>query len=584
MKKKDILLFILIGIITLGFGINVQAREIIGYMKCIYYRDNGQGLGNYIMDAEWDYHYPSYGKDDTVTFAYSDLKIEDHNMLFVSGQQTWAGSVKNRWDELPASAGIFMANISDGAANTLASTFSLAMAQTTTVGTYTKEAYSCPRAFVIKGTHSEPAPVFTNNITAECGENAANCLTTTQLLSEEKIIYNNNHARFSDQTACSGANVELFVEEENNAFRLKSRIKYNGSDTYSGVFNVSYKQNGTWPSLMDHIYEFVKSGGNRISSAYMSVTKSRFVIADSEVAQKSDDFFNLDSNCSLEGGLGFRRGRAFCDTYILYMNKIEEYKNELDTKLNDLDDDMRQFLNYHYENGYSAKDFSDYDDKSALLTLVDTIDYAEIESFTNHSTNYANYLNEINNNPYLCQDAKGKVKEQSELLKKKNQDFLDMYTPFQQSLENAKARLEELGATEEETEDLDEIIDNSDLITDTINNGMNIIDQTLFDGDINLDFDDDCGLIPPKTKKWIENFLNITKICALVLALILGMIDFFRGIASGSADTMKKVWTNFSRRLIVVALLFLLPVILEFILGLVNIGGLDATNPLCGIK
>jgi len=62
------------------------------------------------------------------------------------------------------------------------------------------------------------------------------------------------------------------------------------------------------------------------------------------------------------------------------------------------------------------------------------------------------------------------------------------------------------------------------------------------------------------------------------------MIDFFRGIASGSADTMKKVWTNFSRRLIVVALLFLLPVILEFILGLVNIGGLDATNPLCGIK
>lgn len=106
-----------------------------------------------------------------------------------------------------------------------------------------------------------------------------------------------------------------------------------------------------------------------------------------------------------------------------------------------------------------------------------------------------------------------------------------------------------------------------------------------FIGSVSLNFSTSgCGLMTSGLADWIQQAMNITKICALMLALILGMVDFFRGMASGSADTMKKVWTNFSRRLIVVVILFLLPVILEFILGLVNINGVVADNPLCGLK
>ena len=108
--------------------------------------------------------------------------------------------------------------------------------------------------------------------------------------------------------------------------------------------------------------------------------------------------------------------------------------------------------------------------------------------------------------------------------------------------------------------------------------------QQKFFADVSLSFKDGCDMITPKLKDWLIRGLDIMKIVALILTLILGMVDFFKGVASGNADTMKKVWTSFSRRLIAVALLFLLPVILEFILGLVSIGGLDSANPLCGLK
>lgn len=104
------------------------------------------------------------------------------------------------------------------------------------------------------------------------------------------------------------------------------------------------------------------------------------------------------------------------------------------------------------------------------------------------------------------------------------------------------------------------------------------------DSESKVDYEEGCGIFSNSIKEWLIKALDIIKIAALVLTIILGMLDFFRGVASGNADAMKKMWKNFSTRLIVVVILFLLPVIIEFLLGLVTIEGIEPSNPLCGIK
>lgn len=111
-------------------------------------------------------------------------------------------------------------------------------------------------------------------------------------------------------------------------------------------------------------------------------------------------------------------------------------------------------------------------------------------------------------------------------------------------------------------------------------------DNPYTDGDINvtLNIKYDCDIFSDDMKDWLIQLLDMIKIVGLVLAAILSMVDFLKGVGTGSADTMKKVWKSVGNRLIAVILLFLLPVLIEFIFGLVTIEGVDITNPLCGIK
>ena len=61
----------------------------------------------------------------------------------------------------------------------------------------------------------------------------------------------------------------------------------------------------------------------------------------------------------------------------------------------------------------------------------------------------------------------------------------------------------------------------------------------------------------------------------------LSIFDFFKAVASEEDDAFKKAAKRLMRRVIVVIALFLLPVILEFILKLVHIQGINADDPLC---
>lgn len=68
------------------------------------------------------------------------------------------------------------------------------------------------------------------------------------------------------------------------------------------------------------------------------------------------------------------------------------------------------------------------------------------------------------------------------------------------------------------------------------------------------------------------DLFNMIKWIALALALVLGMLDFFKAITGSKDDELSKSAQKFGKRLIAVVVLFILPYILEWIL---DISGID---------
>ena len=86
---------------------------------------------------------------------------------------------------------------------------------------------------------------------------------------------------------------------------------------------------------------------------------------------------------------------------------------------------------------------------------------------------------------------------------------------------------------------------------------------------------DACNVIPDVVKTWIINILKIIRYLALALVVVLGVLDFMKAAGSGEPDAMKKAGQSFGKRLIAVIVLFLLPYLVELLLGLVDLLGAD---------
>lgn len=75
----------------------------------------------------------------------------------------------------------------------------------------------------------------------------------------------------------------------------------------------------------------------------------------------------------------------------------------------------------------------------------------------------------------------------------------------------------------------------------------------------------DCGF-SARLLVWLNNIFRWIKYILPVLVIILGILDFIKAIGSDKEDEMKKAQKRFIIRLIAAALVFIVPLILEFIL------------------
>lgn len=99
---------------------------------------------------------------------------------------------------------------------------------------------------------------------------------------------------------------------------------------------------------------------------------------------------------------------------------------------------------------------------------------------------------------------------------------------------------------------------------------------------IDLESTFDCGtFFSGNLAKMIGNAYFIIEIGSLLIFIALSILDYAKVILNGDQDEMKKTNKNTIIRLIIVVSLFLLPAIINFVLGIFNIEGFDSEHPLC---
>ena len=84
----------------------------------------------------------------------------------------------------------------------------------------------------------------------------------------------------------------------------------------------------------------------------------------------------------------------------------------------------------------------------------------------------------------------------------------------------------------------------------------------------------------PKSVAWlVVTVLNYFRVIGPLLVIVLSGVDYIKAIVNSDDDAMKKTSNRLIRRLILAALLFLIPTIVELLLKIFNV----VSDPLCGM-
>lgn len=85
----------------------------------------------------------------------------------------------------------------------------------------------------------------------------------------------------------------------------------------------------------------------------------------------------------------------------------------------------------------------------------------------------------------------------------------------------------------------------------------------------------------PNSVAWlVQLILNVIKVVGPILVVILSSIDFIKVIVKSDDEAMSKAQKKLIMRLILVLLLFLIPTIVQVLLGMFNI----TSDPTCGLQ
>ena len=101
--------------------------------------------------------------------------------------------------------------------------------------------------------------------------------------------------------------------------------------------------------------------------------------------------------------------------------------------------------------------------------------------------------------------------------------------------------------------------------------------------DLNLGENGCQSVLTSELVEWLQWVLDVIRVGALILTVILGIVDYVNATFSSKDDSIAKANKNFTTRLMALALLFLVPTLIDFILSLFSIST-TGDDPRCGLQ
>ena len=90
-----------------------------------------------------------------------------------------------------------------------------------------------------------------------------------------------------------------------------------------------------------------------------------------------------------------------------------------------------------------------------------------------------------------------------------------------------------------------------------------------------------CGIMSVEMADKLRWILDIIKYGGVILAIGLGMFDFAKAVFSDEVDANKKASQKFIKRLIAASIIFIVPLVIQIFLNIIEIDGVDLDNPFC---
>lgn len=277
-------------------------------------------------------------------------------------------------------------------------------------------------------------------------------------------------------------------------------------------------------------------------------------------------------------------------------SEIRSYLNTIEARVNTAYpniDQLYKSTTKTYGTSVGAQDYSNITDPVKLEEIIKNINTELENAIVDEDKIDAieEDLNDITSGEYkagdgksACKDAKLLVADVHEKLQANAKSFTSKLQTIKQAARNALShltKLKEQGAIDEET--YNQIVAEYDDIDKKVTNNIKVLDRVragMLEGmEFRFASDPDawdrqlktCGVLSQDMRDFIDLILWYIKIAGVVLAVILSFVDYIKA-ASGSDDkSMANANKKVLMRIIFVALLFLVPAILEFVLGALKI-------------
>lgn len=178
---------------------------------------------------------------------------------------------------------------------------------------------------------------------------------------------------------------------------------------------------------------------------------------------------------------------------------------------------------------------------------------------------------------YNCITYSSSIEEMKKAIQESDSKSCDDNAEFTRIYQDLSAVCESYRSTSMYTKD-----DGGNIVAQACNKACSMLndDIALICKDESAQFGS-CGSLGKESTQWLFRLVRIVRYAVPALLVILSILDFIKAIASESEDEMKKATGKFTKRLVAAVLLFLIPFILDFILAIFDIPGLDPTNPFC---